>query len=44
MPGLGTVQDEDVVFRNGTAWSVYFDGTAHGLTTGALEVDAFDVP
>ncbi len=25
------------------AWSVYFDGTAHGLTSGNLDVDAFDV-
>ena len=26
--GLGTVQDEDVVYRNAGAWSVFFDGTA----------------
>jgi hypothetical protein len=44
VPGPGTVQDEDVVFFNAGAWSVYFDGTAHGLTTDALDVDAFDVP
>ena len=44
MPGLGTVQDEDVVFRNGGTWSVYFDGTAKGLTSGNLDVDAFDLP
>ena len=42
--GLGAVQDEDVVFRSGTAWSTYFDGTAHGLTSAALDVDAIDVP
>ncbi len=42
--GLGTVEDEDVVYRNGSTWSVYFDGTAHGLTTANLDVDAFDVP
>ena len=42
--GLGTVQDEDVVYYNGGTWSVYFDGTAHGLTTANLDVDAFDVP
>ena len=29
---LGTVQDEDVVFWNAGTWSVYFDGTARGLT------------
>ena len=29
---LGAVQDEDVVRRTGTTWSVYFDGTARGLT------------
>ena len=43
-PGVGTVQDEDVVYHNGGTWSVYFDGTAHGLTTDDLDVDAFDVP
>ena len=32
VPVLGTVQDEDVVFFNGTTWYVFFDGTAHGLT------------
>jgi hypothetical protein len=44
VPGAGTAQDEDVVFWNGSAWSVYFDGTAQGLTTDNLDVDAFDVP
>ena len=38
-----TVQDEDVVYWNGSAWSVYFDGTAHGLTSSALDVDAISV-
>ena len=42
--GLGATQDEDVVRRTGGAWSVYFDGTAHGLTTTNLDVDAFDIP
>jgi hypothetical protein len=32
------------VFSNGGAWSVYFDGTAHGLTANNLDVDAFDLP
>ena len=31
MPGLGTVQDEDVVYYNAGTWSVFFDGSAHGL-------------
>jgi hypothetical protein len=44
VPQVGTVQDEDVVFVNAGTWSVYFDGTAHGLTTDNLDVDAFDVP
>jgi FtsP/CotA-like multicopper oxidase with cupredoxin domain len=42
--GLGTVQDEDVVYYNAGVWSVYFDGTARGLTAGNLDVDAFDLP
>ncbi len=44
VPGLGTVQDEDVVFYNAGSWSVYFNGTSHGLTSNNLDVDAFDVP
>jgi hypothetical protein len=44
LPQIGTTQDEDVVHVNGGAWSTYFDGTAHGLTNAALDVDAFDVP
>lgn len=43
--GLGAVQDEDVLFYNVGTWSVYFDGTAHGLgTSSGLNVDAFDIP
>ena len=30
VPGVGTVQDEDVVYDNNGVWSVYFDGTAAG--------------
>ena len=44
VPGIGSVQDEDVVYDNNGAWSVYFDGTAHGLTSSSLDVDAIDVP
>ena len=42
--GLGAVQDEDVIYRNGTTWQTWFDGTAHGMTSANLDVDAFDVP
>jgi hypothetical protein len=42
--GLGAVQDEDVVYRSGSTWSTYFNGTAHGLTSNALDIDALDVP
>jgi hypothetical protein len=44
VPGLGAVQDEDVVYDDNGTWSVFFDGTAHGLTSGGQDVDAFDVP
>jgi hypothetical protein len=40
VPGLGTVQDEDVVQFDAGTWSVYFDGTAHGLTSNNQDVDA----
>jgi len=38
--GLGAVQDEDVVYFNSGAWSVFFDGTANGLTNGNQDLDA----
>jgi hypothetical protein len=50
VPGIGTVQDEDVVYYNAGTWSVYFDGTAVGLTSNNnttasnLDIDAFDLP
>jgi hypothetical protein len=44
VPGIGTVQDEDVVYNNAGTWTVYFDGTVLGLTGGSLDVDAFDLP
>lgn len=43
VPGLGTVQDEDVLHRVGATWSTFFDGTSRGLTADGLDVDAFDV-
>ena len=45
VPGIGNVQDEDVVYYNAGTWSVYFDGTAYGLNaSGDLDLDAIDVP
>jgi hypothetical protein len=44
VPGLGTIQDEDVVHLNGSTWDVYFDGTSKGLTAANHDVDAFDLP
>jgi FtsP/CotA-like multicopper oxidase with cupredoxin domain len=46
VPGLGTVQDEDiVVYNTSTAtWSLFFDGSAVGLgDADAEDVDAFDI-
>ena len=43
VPGLGAVQDEDVALFSAGTWSVYFDGTAHGLTSSNLDIDAFDI-
>lgn len=45
VPGLGAVQDEDVLSYDAGTWSVYFDGTAHGLGgSSGLNIDAFDIP
>jgi hypothetical protein len=44
VPVLGAVQDEDILYYNAGTWSVYFDGTAHGLTSANLDIDAFDIP
>jgi hypothetical protein len=43
VPTLGPVQDEDVVAFTSGAWSLYFDGTAYGLTVPGLDVDDFDL-
>jgi hypothetical protein len=43
VPGIGNVQDEDIVYYDGTSWSVYFDGTANGLTDANEDIDAFDI-
>lgn len=43
VPGLGTVQDEDIVYYDNGVWSVYFDGTAQGLTAAAHDIDTFKI-
>ncbi|MGZ8243552.1 Ig-like domain-containing protein [Methylomagnum sp.] len=43
LPGLGTVQDEDIVYYNNGTWTVYFDGTARGLTNANHDIDALDI-
>lgn len=47
VPGLGTVDDSDVVLRScflgSCSWSMFFDGSAHGLTADAEDIDAIDV-
>lgn len=46
LPGLGAVQDEDIVYYNAGTWSVYFNGTAapKSLTSANLDIDAFSIP
>jgi len=41
--GFGTVQDEDVVYYDQGDWSVYFDGTAAGLTANNQDLDAISI-
>jgi hypothetical protein len=43
LAGTLAVQDEDIVFYNAGTWSVYFDGTARGLTSNNLDIDAFNI-
>ncbi len=43
VPGLGNVQDEDIVYYDDGTWSVWFDGTAKGLTVDNLDLDAFSI-
>lgn len=42
VPGLGNVPDEDVVYYDGVTWSLFFDGSANGLS-GNTDVDALSV-
>jgi hypothetical protein len=37
-------QDEDVVLYDAGTWSLYFDGTARGLTAAGQDIDAMDIP
>jgi VCBS repeat-containing protein len=45
VPGVGAVQDEDVVAYDTVAgtWSLFFDGTAQGLTNNGHDLDAISV-
>jgi hypothetical protein len=43
LPGLGTVQDEDIVYYNNGLWSVYFDGTPGLGASGNQDIDGFDI-
>ena len=44
VPGVGTVQDEDVVFYDNGTWSLFFDGSVAGLPgTNEADIDALDV-
>ena len=43
VPGLGYVEDEDVVEYNNGVWSLYFDGTAQGLTANGHDLDAINI-
>ena len=43
LPGLSGVRDEDVVYYDNGTWSMFFDGSAHGLTAGGQDLDAINV-
>jgi hypothetical protein len=43
LPGLGSVQDEDVVFYNGSTWSLYFDGTPAARGLSGSDIDSISV-
>lgn len=42
--GFGRVQDEDVVLWDGSTWSLFFDGSAHGMARSPkLDIDGLSV-
>lgn len=41
LPGLPGVQNEDIVRWNGSGWSLFFDGSDVGLSSGSENIDAF---
>ncbi len=43
VPGLGTVADEDVVYYNAGIWSLFFDGSLHGLGGAGAAADGRDL-
>ena len=43
LPGVGTVQDEDVVYYNSGTWSVYFDGTPAARGLSGSDLDAISI-
>ena len=45
VPGIGPVQDEDIVLYDAGTWSLFFDGTAEGLgAANSQDIDALDIP
>jgi hypothetical protein len=44
VPGLGTVQDEDVVYNDAGTWTMFFNATAEGMgASNGRDLDAIDV-
>ncbi|MEJ2453205.1 MAG: Ig-like domain-containing protein [Candidatus Thiodiazotropha sp.] len=44
VPGLGTVQDESVVYFNGNSWSMFFSGAGQLDGANSQNIDAIQVP
>lgn len=44
VPGLGTVQDEDIVHYDNGTWAMIFDGSVYGLdASNGQDIDALDI-
>lgn len=46
VPGIGNVQDEDVVYYNAGTWTMFFDGSLYGLGAGGgggFDLDAINI-